>query len=273
MATIEQITEIVQKLTQLENEQVLLRDLFARAAAAHSTGGGAASGRLNFREAERHMPREYDGKNINWTELCFRIESYMTTIDPNGEGGEIAKRVAQSDVDVDDTVIADLEMEFWHVKPLNAALASCLITCTTGEVATLVRRILRAEPGAGFQTWQELSRWFRPKSTLEGPASMARIIEPAKCKTIADLQRAVMDWELKVVEHEGRFGEQVPETVKVAALKRMLTNEMAERYVEGPNTYIELRSKIATYIGEKLAQSAQGRSRWTLESATTTSTR
>ena len=33
---------------------------------------------------------------------------------------------------------------------------------------------------------------------------MAGIIEPTKCKTVADLQRAVMEWELRVVEHEGR---------------------------------------------------------------------
>ena len=93
-----------------------------------------------------------------------------------------------------------------------------------------MRRILRPELSAGFWGWQELARWFRPKSVIEGSASMARIVEPTKCKTVADLQRAVTEWELQVVEHEGRFNEQVPESVKVAALRRMLTPEVAERY-------------------------------------------
>ena len=88
--------------------------------------------------------------------------------------------------------------------------------------------------------------------------SMARIIDPTNCKTVVDLQRAVLEWELPVVEHEGQFNEQVPESVKVAALKRMLTPEMAERYMEGPNTYPELRAQVGVHVGEKLVQSGQG---------------
>ena len=52
---------------------------------------------------------------------------------------------------------------------------------------------------------------------------MARIIEPTTCKTVADLQRAVMEREPRVAEHEVRFNEQIPESVQVAALRRMLT--------------------------------------------------
>ena len=39
---------------------------------------------------------------------------------------------------------------------------------------------------------------------------------------------------------------------RVAALKRMVTAEMAERYIEGPNTYPELRSR--ENVGEKMTQ-------------------
>ena len=39
---------------------------------------------------------------------------------------------------------------------------------------------------------------------------MPRIIEPTKCKTVADLQRAVMEWEAWDVGHQGRFNEQNP---------------------------------------------------------------
>ena len=82
---------------------------------------------------------------------------------------------------------------------------------------------------ARLRAWQEVARWFRPKSVIEASASMARIIKPPNCKTVADLQRAVMEWELRVVEHEGWFNEQILESLKVAALRRMLTLEMAER--------------------------------------------
>ena len=63
------------------------------------------------------------------------------------------KRASVVDRAIDDDLLTDRDTEFWHVRPLSAALAS-----TTGEVATLVRRILRAEPSAGFRAWQELAR-------------------------------------------------------------------------------------------------------------------
>ena len=260
MATAAEIAEIVRKVRELETGHVQLKDLFTRAITSQGTSASASQGqaRLNFREAERHMPKDYNGKSVTFAEFCFKIESYMTALDPSGRGGEIVKKAAELDDVVDDDVLAAWDTEYWHAQPLGAALASCLITTTTGEVATLVRRILRAEPGAGFRAWQELIRWFRPKSVIEGSSSMARIIEPAKCKTVSDLQRAVMAWELKVVEHEARFNEVVPESVKVAALRRMLTPEMAERYMEGPNAYPELRARVGVYIGEKLVQSGQG---------------
>ena len=68
------------------------------------------------------------------------------------------------------------------------------------------------------------------------------------------MQRFIMDQELRVAEYEARQNECVQDSVKVAALKRMMTAEMAERYVEGPNTYPELRSRVAAYVGEKMIQ-------------------
>ena len=79
---------------------------------------------------------------------------------------------------------------------------------------------------------------------------MARIIAPSTAKSIGEQQRFVMDWELRGAEHEARHNEYVQDSVTVAALKRMMTAEMAERYIEGPNTYLELRSRVAVSVGE-----------------------
>ena len=46
-----------------------------------------------------------------------------------------------------------------------------------------------------------------------------------------------------MAEHEARRNEYVQDSVKVAALERVM--EMAERYIEGPNTYPELRTRVA----------------------------
>ena len=53
----------------------------------------------------------------------------------------------------EDNTIETLGRTFWDVQQLCAAMAAALITCTRGEVATLVRRILSVSPGNGLQAW------------------------------------------------------------------------------------------------------------------------
>ena len=111
--------------------------------------------------------------------------------------------------------MANLAAIYWNVS----APQRSLITTTIGEVGTLVRRVLQAFPGSGLRAW-ELNRWYPPKSAVEGAASMTGIIAPSRAKSIAELQRFIMDWELRVAEHEARHNECVQDSVKVAALKR-----------------------------------------------------
>ena len=182
------------------------------------------------------------------------ISRGCSTVRPQNTLSEILRAAATEVKDMDDAEVANLAAIYWNVSALDSALASSLITTTTGEVGTLVRRVLQAFPGSGLRAWQELNRWYRPKSAVEGAASMAGIIAPSRAKSIAELQRFIMDWELRVAEHEARHDECVQDSVKVAVLKRMMTSEMAERYIEGPNTYPELRSRVAAYVGEKMIQ-------------------
>ena len=63
-----------------------------------------------------------------------------------------------------------------------------------------------------------------------------------------------MNLELRVAEHEARHNKFVQDSVKVAALKRMMTAKMAERHIEGPNTYPERKRRGAAHVGEKMIQ-------------------
>ena len=76
---------------------------------------------------------------------------------------------------------------------------------TRSEVATLVRRILSVSPGDGLQAWFAVTHWFKPRSAVEQAASMARLISPKRSKNVNELQVAVMQWELTLVEHESKF--------------------------------------------------------------------
>ena len=92
-------------------------------------------------------------------------------------------------------------------------MAAALITCTRGEVATLVRRILSVSPGDGIQAWHAVTQWFKPRSVVEQAASMAKLISPKRTKNVNELQVAVMQWELTLVEHESKFSEVVADSV------------------------------------------------------------
>ena len=105
------------------------------------------------------------------------------------------------------------------------------ITCTRGEVATLVRRILSVSPGDGLQAWHAVTHWFKPRSGVDQAASTARLISPKRTKNVNELHVAVMQWELTLVEHESKFSEVVADSVKTAAMRAMLPKDVLERFL------------------------------------------
>ena len=52
---------------------------------------------------------------------------------------------------------------------------------------------------------------------------MTGIIVPSRAKPIGELQRFIMDWELRGTEQEARHNEYVQDSVEVAALKGEMT--------------------------------------------------
>ena len=82
---------------------------------------------------------------------------------------------------------------------------------------------------------------------------MARLISPKRTKNVNELQVAVMQWELTLVEHESKFPEVVADSVKTAATRAMLPKDILERFLDGLFHYEELRNRVSAYVGEKLA--------------------
>ena len=101
------------------------------------------------------MPKEISGKSgeCAHAEYVFRMVAYMSTVDPAGKGGEVVRVTAIKERLVDEETLRALESVYWNVQALNSALASCLISTTTGEVGTLVRRVLQAALGASLRAW------------------------------------------------------------------------------------------------------------------------
>ena len=128
------------------------------------------------------MPGTFNGKATEYTEYIFKMEAYLSTLDPGGKGGEILRAAATEAQDMDDDEVTNLAAIHWNMSALNLALA---------------RRVLQALPGSGLRVWQGLNTLYRPKSAVEGAASMAGIIAPLRAKSIGELQRFIMDWELR----------------------------------------------------------------------------
>ena len=88
---------------------------------------------------------------------------------------------------------------------------------------------------------------------------MARLISPKRTKNVNELQVAVMQWELTLVEHASKFSEMVADSVKTAAMRAMFPKNVLERFLDGPFHYEELRNRVSAYVKEKLAgQDANG---------------
>ena len=258
-------TELVRLATELEavkgqvqTECNALRDLFARTTTAMSGSGPQLDWRLNYREAGRHLPQQFVGSRLDYGDFAFRMEGYAAVLSHDGQGGTLLREVAKLEK-FEGNTIEILERSFWDVQKLSAAMAAALITCTRGEVATLVRRILRVSPVDGLQAWHAVTQWLKPRSVVEQAASMARLISPKRTKNVNELQVAVMQWELTLVEHESKFSKVVADSVKTAAMRAMLPKDILERFLGGPFHFEELRNRVSALVGEKLAgQDASG---------------
>ena len=84
------------------------------------------------------------------------MEGYAAVLSRDGQGGALLRVVAKLEKSESDTVEA-LEMSNWDVQQLCAAMTAALATCTRGEVATLVRRILSVVPGNGLHAWHAVT--------------------------------------------------------------------------------------------------------------------
>ena len=90
-------------------------------------------------------------------------------------------------------------------------------------------------------------------------ASMARVISPKRTKNVNELQVAVMQWELTLVEHESKFSEVVADSVKTGAMRVMLAKDVLERFLDAPFHFQEIRNRVSARVVEKLyGQDAHG---------------
>ena len=224
---------------QVQTECNALRVLFVRTTTAMSSSGPQHDRRPMLGDACHSSPVE-----AGLTTVTFRFGWRAMRQSCRVMDRVVLREVAKLEK-FEDYAIEILERSFWDVQQLSAAVAAALITCTRGEVATLVRRILSVSLGDEFQAWYAVTQWFKPRPVVEQAASMARLILPKRTKNVNELHVAVMQWELTLVEHESKFSEVVANSAKTAAMRAMLPKDILERFLCGPSHYEELRNPVS----------------------------
>ena len=164
-------TELEAVKGQVRTECNALRDFIARTTTALSSSGSQHDRRLNHREAGRHLPQQFGGSRLDYGDFANQMEGHAAVLSRDGQGGALLREVAKLE-NFEGNTVEILVRSFWDVQQLDAAVAAALITCTRGEVATLVRRILSVSPEMDFklgsqshigsnpdQRWNKRRRW------------------------------------------------------------------------------------------------------------------
>ena len=68
-----------------------------------------------------------------------------------------------------------------------------------------------------------------------------------------ELQVAVIRWVLTLVEYESKFTDVVPDCVKTAAMRAILTKDMLDQFLDVPFNSEELCIRVGAFVEEKLA--------------------
>ena len=74
-----------------------MNDLFNRAV---RTGQSGSDVKLSFRQEERLMPGMFNGNATDHTQYIFKMEAYLSTLDPGRKEGEVLRAAATEAKDI-----------------------------------------------------------------------------------------------------------------------------------------------------------------------------
>ena len=128
MVSVEQANDIVAKLQERETEQNVMKDLFN------------LDVMLNFRQAERHKQRMFNGKATEYTEYTFKMDAILSTMDPGGKESEVLRQM-------DDDEVTNVAAIYWNVLALNKQCVGIMLDRHDHRRSC---RVLKAIAGSGL---------------------------------------------------------------------------------------------------------------------------
>ena len=136
----------------------------------------ARTPRLRGGEAEKLLPEAWTGEKraCSFSDFAYEIENDLSVLDPTGSGKGLMEWAAGLKEPITSTDVEDIDLDerFPLAKELNSALGQVLARVTRDTVKTMVKR---AGPGNGLRAWQNLARWYRPRSAMDKATSLSLI--------------------------------------------------------------------------------------------------
>ena len=223
--------------------------------AGQGRGGDGDSGPgLRHRAAEKFMPDVWSGDKgaSPFSDFAYEVENYLSVLEPGGSGSRTLAWAAARKEPITTTDVEDLDLdeEHPHAKAINVALAHLLTKVTTGTAKTMVKQ---AGPGCGLRAWQNLARWYRPRSAMDQATSITMVMNPGQCRDMGEMHRRLEEWEVAVREHEARFDDRIQESVRTAALLSMIPKGIYEQRFKGRayDSYLDLRQELGNYLADR----------------------
>ena len=209
-----------------------------------SSSGSQHDRRLNHNEAGRHLPQQFGGSRLDNGDFAFQMEGIAAVLSSDGQCGALLGEVAKLEK-FEDNTIETLGRTFWDVQQLGAADGSCSDHVDPRRGCDAGKKNSQREP------WRWTSSLVRSHalvqtqisggtSCVDGEAHIAKAHQNVK-----ELQVAIRQWELTLVEHESQFSEVVADSVKTVATRAMLPKSVLERFLDGPFQYEELRNRVS----------------------------
>ena len=207
--------------------------------------------RLNHREAGRHLPQHFGGSRLDYGDFAFRMEGYAAVLSRDGQGGALLREVAKLEK-FEDNMIETLGEELLRCPTFECSYGSCSNHVHPRRGSNDGKKNSQCEP------WRWTSSLVRSHAMVQSPDQWwskrrrwRELISPKRTKNVNELQVAVMQWELTLVEHESKFSEVVADSVKTAAMRAMLPKDVLERFLDRPFQYEELRNRVSAHVGEE----------------------
>ena len=224
--------------------------------------GRSRAGHTSLRDAEKFIPDQWTGERgaRPFNDFKADVLNYISAFAPDADGESIMAWIVgetKAKNVIDDDAIEAQVGEHPLIQKINRALHQMLMKCTSDTAKLKVRQ---CKTGAGIRALQSLLSYYAAGNARDQAISITSILSPHRCKNAMELHKGLAEWEVALRDHESRFEEYLPDSLKTAAVLQMIPNDIFDSRFKGRafNTFTDLRDELGEYLIDKRPHPGRG---------------